>query len=533
MVKKKAEILISIMVVAIAVFLSLNTNRFFYRIDLTENKIYSISRVSRMLFQEIPDQVYITYYISDKLKSLYNFPSQIEDLLNEYAAYSRGKIKVAIQDPVKTGDISRAEALGVYPQQIEVVERDERSYAKVYSGIVIQYLDRHETIPVAARPESLEYDLTSRIRKIVINEERVIGILLGDDDKNFRKDFGRLKADLSSDFTVRELERGKDIPDDVSILFVFGNKDLDEFDLFPIDQFIMKGGRALFAVEGVQIDFYRGLAASKMEESPLLDMLKTYGVEVKRELVLDKYCQNFRIPRQIFGQIMWEILNKYPYWITVAGQFVNMDNPITARFSGLDLYWASPLKLIEYENVTGQWLIRTTPEAWTVKERFETNPERAGILLMMDHETSGQYILAAGLSGIFSSFFVNKQIPGRAGEEMGWNEIIPKSSDARLIIIGDADFASDIYQYTDAVYNMSFVSNSAEWLSNSEDLLEIKTKVSKDMRLNKIQEPERRARSALFTQLFNLVFIPMLVIIFGLVRFFYRRKKSVYYGLEE
>ena len=77
-----------------------------------------------------------------------------------------------------------AESLGVFPQQMEVVERNERTVARVYSGIVINYLDRHETLPLAYRLESLEYELTSKIRGIVTEERRVVGLLSGQDGRN-------------------------------------------------------------------------------------------------------------------------------------------------------------------------------------------------------------------------------------------------------------------------------------------------------------------------------------------------------------
>ena len=527
MEKKKAEIIVLIIILAIAVLLGLNTDRYFFRLDLTEGRIFTISKTSRTLFQEIPDRVYITYFISDKLRYLYNFPMEIEDMLNEYAAFSRGKIKVTVLDPVNSGSVSEAEALGVFPQQIEVIEKDERSFARVYSGIVIQYLDRYETLPVVARTDNMEYDLTSRIRKIVSNEERVVGILIGDSDKSMRENFGSLAATLSGDFTVKEIEKGEDIPDEVNLLLVFGNKDLDEFDLFPVDQFIMKGGRALFAVEGVRVDFSRGWTAGKIEDSPLLDMLSDYGVEVKREQVLDTYSQNFRIPRQFLGQTMWEVLDKYPHWITVAEQFASRDNPVTARFSGLDLYWASPLEPVERENVSAEVLMTTTPEAWTMADHFENHPERATMLLYMDHDTKGQYPLAVALRGSFSSFFKGKGIPTREGEKIEWKEVKESSPETRLIVIGDSEFASEFYQFTDARYNLDFVSQSAEWLSNSEDLLLIKTRATRDMRLNKIRDPEEKWRAAFFAQIFNVVFIPLLVIAFGLARLFYRRKKSI------
>ena len=525
--KKRAEIILFILGLILILLIGLNASRYFTRIDLTENKAFTISRVSRELFRDIPDRVFLTYYVSDKLKSLYAFPFQIEDLLYEYAAYSRGSIKVEVLDPIKAGEQSRAESLGVFPQQIEVIEQDERSFAQVYTGVVIQYLDRYETIPVVSQVETLEYDLTSRIRKIVTEEERSIGILTGDAARQIQKDINTLMASLSVDFDIREIGRGEDIPADIDVLFVLGGRDLDAFDLFPIDQYIMRGGRVLFAVEGMDLDLMRGIVPRKLENTEILSMLEHYGVEVKQAFVLDKYSKNFRVPRQILGQIMWEVIDKYPYWITVANQFVSKDNPITARFQGLDLLWASPLEIIERPGIEAEVLLNTTPEAWIQdQEPFETNPQRAAMLEFMGHDSEGQYPLAVALRGSFSSYFADRRIPVREGEEREWNEVEERGSETRLIVIGDADFASELYQYSGGNYNPEFLANTAEWLSNSEDLLEIKTRVARDTRLNKIQEPGARLRAALFTQVFNLIVVPLAVVVFGILRLVFRRRRA-------
>jgi ABC-2 type transport system permease protein len=530
---KRSQIVVLVLVLAIAVFAGLNSQRYFFRLDLTRNRAYSISRVSKNLFQEIPEQLFITYYVSDKLKSLYPFPAQIEDLLLQYAAFSRGRIKVNVLDPAAAGETAQVESLGIFPQQIEVVEQDELSYATVYTGIIIQYLDRYETLPVVFRLDSLEYDLSSRIRALVQNEKQVIGLLSGDDGRAVTEDFRTAMSILSRDFAVREVARGETIPEDVSVLFVFGNKDLDSFDCFPIDQYIMSGGRALFAVEGVQVDLLRNLEAGRLESSPLLDMLEAYGVRVQREQLLDAYCQNFRLPRQLFGQIMWEVLGKYPHWITVSEQFVSRDNAITARFAGLDLYWASPLELLPRQDVTAETLVRTTPEAWTMADRFETDPQRSESLLYTEHENKGQRVVAAALYGGLPSWFAGRDIPSRAGEERDWETIVPRADETRILVVGDSDFASEIYQYTDAAYNLDFLSNAASWLSNEEDLLEIKTRTTRDMRLNKIQDREARISLAWFTQMFATVLVPLMVIAFGLIRFAVRRKRSIMNKLED
>jgi len=532
--KKRAELILFILGLAIILLAGLNSSQFFTRLDLTANKAFSISPVSKKLFREIPEQVYLTYFVSDKLRKLYSFPGQIEDLLLEYAAYSRGKIRVEVVDPMRGEEAERAQSLGVAAQQIEVVERDQRSLAQVYTGIVIQYLDRHQTIPVAVRVESLEYELTSRIRKAVSGEELVVGILLGDPGRNLRQEFTNMYRAFSDDFRIEEVPAGQDVPADVDVLLVIGNQDLKEFDLFPVDQFLMKGGRALFAVKGVRVDMMRGFLATKIGDNPTLDLLEAYGVRVKRELVLDKYCQNFRLPTQVLGQIMWQVMEKYPYWITVSGQYVAKDNPITARFNGLDLYWASPLEIVAKGNTRAEVLASTTPEGWTAnQEPFDTYPRGGPLLLAQPHENKGSYPLAVSLRGELASYFKGKAIPTREGEKRDWKSIVEQTKDARIIVVGDADFASDLLQFTEASYNMDFLANAVQWLGNSEDLLSIKTRTARDTRLNRIQDPAQRLRAVLSTELITLVLVPLGVIGFGIGRLVYRRKKSFIRAEEE
>ncbi len=524
--KKLKEITILVLVLIIFVLVGLNTNRFFTRIDLTANKEFTISKVSKELFREIPERVNIVYYVSDKLRRLYTFPQRIIDLLNEYAAYSHGKIVVSIIDPTKTGDTATAQSLGVAPQQIEVVEKNERSVAMVYTGIVIEYLDRHETLPVVASTGTLEYELTSKIRRIVKNEHEKVGIIIASPDRTY-DNYRSMVSQLSANFEVSQITPGKSIPSDISLLIVIGDGGFDNYDVYPIDQYLMKGGKILFLVDGIRIDMRNNLKATKIEKSPILDMLKTYGIDVKRELVLDKYNKTFRIPRQLFGQTMWQIIGKYPEWITISSENVSHKNPITARFQGLDLYWASPLVWEKKTGLKAEALIKTTKQAWVMKKKFMTNPYQADMLNYIGTENRGQYTLAYTVSGTFNSFFADKSVPKREGEKTPWakEKKVDKSKKTRIIVVGDSDFPSSLLQYTDAFYNIDFVENCSTWLTNDSDLLTIKTRVVRDMRLNKIQDPKKRITMALLTEVVNVIFVPLLVILYGVFRFLSRKRQ--------
>jgi ABC-type uncharacterized transport system involved in gliding motility auxiliary subunit len=216
------------------------SGRLWFRLDLTKGKLYTISAVSRNLHQDIPDQVRITYYLSDKLKSIHPMPGEIEDLLREYAGFSRGKIQLTVRDPAKAKITSQVEQLGIMPQQIQTMEQDQASVMTVYTGIVIEYLDQIDTLPVVFSLETLEYDLTSRIRSMVRGDTRLLGVMLGDNSKSWNDDYRQLQTTcVQAGYQFRPINPGEDIPETVTVLMVLGGVEtFDEAALYQIDRYI-------------------------------------------------------------------------------------------------------------------------------------------------------------------------------------------------------------------------------------------------------------------------------------------------------
>ena len=525
--KKKREIILFILIIAIVIFTGMNSSQFFFRIDTTSEKAFTISDVSKNIFQEIPEKIHITYYISEKLSSVSQIPRDVQDLLYEYSSYSRGKIDISIIHPEDKALQSQLEELGIYPQQIEVVDRNEKTQALVYSGIVIEYLDTYEVLPFVFRTETLEYDCTSRIRKLLKEEQKTLGILLGNAARSLNREYSLLYQQLSAKFTVLEIRRSEEIPENIDALLVLGSKDLDDFDSYPIDQWLMKGGRAIFCVEGVDVDLQNNLEPKSVGRSSLLSMLAHYGIYVNNDLVLDEFARNFRIPQQMFGNLAWQILGKYPYWIAVVNQNVSKNNIVTSRFTGVDLLWASSINVNEVNGIQYDVLLKTSDKAWTVNDNFNTNPYEAYVLAALKEDKEGQYNLACHASGNFPSYFSGREIPTREGVERDLGKKLDESTGTQIIVFGDSDFASNVIQYSDSTYNMIFIDNFADWLSNDEDLLTIKTRFLRDTRLNKILDPEKRQRVYSFAQTINVFIIPLVIILFSIQRYIRRRRLEV------
>jgi gliding-associated putative ABC transporter substrate-binding component GldG len=511
------------LLVALDIILAfLVSSRFFFRVDLSRNGMYTLSAASKSMVSSLPEPLSITYYVSDTLRSRSLFPSQIEDLLNEYATWSGGRVSVISMDPSRSRQPANVEALGISARQMQVVDRDQVNLATVYSGIVLRYLDRNAALPFVSDLTTLEYDLSSQIRALVANRARIIGVLLGDARKSLGQDYRYLQQELGFQFKVQEVQRGAEVPAEISVLFVIGTRDMDDASTFPVDQFIMRGGKALFAVDPVDVDLASGLVARVNATTAVEDSLAAYGARVPPQIVLDTLNQRISFSVQQ-GRYM---VVPYPAWVSAAARYANSSHPITARFGGLDLYWAAPVEAIQRDGVRAEVLARTSPNSWVMKEPFETNPV---ILQTMKGPTEGstaQSALALALTGTFHSGYAGRTVPVRAGERAPKTPAVEESPPTRIIVVGNAAFASDIVQYTQASYNMSFLSNCAEWLAQEDDLLAIKTRAQADTRLDALADPAAKAAAMRRSIAVNVAIVPVAVIAVGIVRLLRRRRRT-------
>jgi ABC-type uncharacterized transport system involved in gliding motility auxiliary subunit len=531
---KKQTIIITTLSIVAFILAMMVSGRFWLRFDLTRNKAHTISQVSRNLHRELSDPVHITYYVSDRLRTFIPAPGDVEDTLREYAAHSRGRIRLSVSDPVREGRARVVEELGLVPRQVRNIERDQASLITVYSGIVIEYLDRVEVLPWVISTETLEYDLTSRIRSMINNTELSIGIIIGD---SFRilGDFGFLHTTLTNaGYRVRIISPGEEIPDNLPGLFVFGGvEDLDEWALYRIDRYIQLGGRVMFAVKGIYVDIHDTLDARHQNDLGLLDMIVSYGVIVRPELALDRNAlsMQFHVMSPMGGtQIR---IARYPLWIAVLSENGNWEHPVSAGFSGLDLYWASPLELLPPPSVRAVPLVKSSPEAWVMRERFHTNPEIPYLLELDAIETMGTLILGASLTGVFPSFFEGSPKPVREDFPSPGREELPDmpnfAGESRIIVIGDTDFATSMITATQnitrgEVHNLDFLLRIADWLVNDDDIIGIRSRQAQPGRFDRISDPSRRVAAMRFSQIVNVGLIPLLVIVAGLTYASQRRK---------
>jgi ABC-type uncharacterized transport system involved in gliding motility auxiliary subunit len=218
-----------------------------------------------------------------------------------------------------------------------------------------------------------------------------------------------------------------------------------------------------------------------------------------------------------------QTLEPYPHWVSIRRPGTNRENPITARFPGLDLYWPSPISVTADD---AEVLLETSPESWLMQDEFAINPAQPFAFERARAETQGQHVVGVALTGELESHFADGEVPQRDGVERDWSDPVRSTDESRVVVIGDADFASNLIQFTESRYNLEFATNALTWLSNEEDLLQIRTRATRDVRLTAIEDPGLRRTIARVAEVINIYIMPLLVIGYGVLRFMRRRERA-------
>ena len=161
--------------IAAFVLINLISMNYFLRLDLTDNKMYSLSESSKLTINKIDDPLIIDLYFSDDLPGpLKNNKRYIQDVLEEYAAYS-GYINFYFV-PNDENFASKAQGDGIQSQDIQVIENDEVTFKTIFMGMKLRYNGKSEVLPMLGVSAGLEYTLTKSIKKLIDDKQFSLSI---------------------------------------------------------------------------------------------------------------------------------------------------------------------------------------------------------------------------------------------------------------------------------------------------------------------------------------------------------------------
>src|SRR6266511_2821907 len=178
------------------------------RLDLTPGRAFTLSQATRQMLRTLPDLVTIKLFASSALPPEVAFLKRdVDDMLRDYRAAGRGKVKVVAQDPAADSTaLKEARTLGIPPVQFNVLGQAELQVKEGYLGIAVRYADGVKTIPFVQQTNDLEYRLTSNIRALTHAAKPAVafGEITDQAALRGRRSFQALREQLGRNYDVRE-----------------------------------------------------------------------------------------------------------------------------------------------------------------------------------------------------------------------------------------------------------------------------------------------------------------------------------------
>ena len=280
---KKSTIIFSAIIFASVIFLNIIGRNWFVRLDLTDNKMYSLSTSSKSVVEKIDDPFTIKIYFSDQLPGQYgNNRRYLQDILEEYSAYSSGNLRFEFNIPETDEQLAEdAQKYGIQPVQLQVIENDKVEIKKVYMGLVLLYEDKRETIPIIQTSTGLEYEITTKIKKMVESKKSTLGIIsLSEAVSN-----QNLVQTLNERYSVRpNLTLANEVPENIDVLLINGIEDslsLDEES--NLRNFINNGGNVFIGQNRIAVDIQTQQGSPI--QSNIFDILDSYGLSIIKRVI--------------------------------------------------------------------------------------------------------------------------------------------------------------------------------------------------------------------------------------------------------
>ena len=182
------------------------------RLDLTEEKVYTLSDTTRDIAGNLPDIVNISLYASDKLPAqLQPVLRETKDILADYQNFSKGNIRVSIKNPSGDSALAKeAASFGIGSVRFNVISDEQFQVNEGYLGLAVTYGGKHESIPFVDNINDLEYQLTSFIKGLTAEKKSKIGFVSGHGEKSVATDYRALQQELTKQFEIVSVAAGSD-----------------------------------------------------------------------------------------------------------------------------------------------------------------------------------------------------------------------------------------------------------------------------------------------------------------------------------
>ncbi len=549
------QIVIRLTMIWLAVIVFQN---FFFRIDFTEEKRFTLSDNTTQLVSHLKKDLYFEIYLAGDLpygfQKLQKATIEMLDELNDNANVN---IYYELINPNKIGNPKKRNEVysqlikrGLKPFSVKEKTADNSLKQKlIIPGIIVH--DRKQAVPINLLKsvtglsseqnlnhsiESIEYELTQAIRLLQKKAPQIVAFLTGHGELN-QYEVADITASLSQKYQVKRInsEQLKAESNQISALIVAQpRQSFSREEKYHIDQYIMNGGKIMWLVDEVSasMDSLQTQPSTIAFYQPLNieDQLFTYGVRINPNLIMD--IQGALIPVQTSLQNQRPKFTPAPWYYAPLLSPPN-HHPITRRLNVVKANFANSIDLVgENKNIKSTKLLTSSPYTRLEKVPCKISLEIVNKKVSPQFFRAGNRDIAILLEGQFTSAFKN-----RAWSGIQRKTFKAESKPTKMIVISDGDIirnrvrgvgknlkieALGYDRYSRKTYgNRNFILNCVDYLCDNQGWLNLRSREVKLRLLNKAEIQTYR----LWWQSINLLLPLLLLISFGAINYFVRKRK--------
>jgi len=536
-----------ILLLAGLLMLNFASQSIYKRIDLTKDKRYTLSSVTKSIIEKIDKQLIVRVYLEG------DFPTEFKRLQIETRQFleelrsENTNIRIQFINPDDQRE--RLIKAGMIPSQLTVEEDGKLSNAIIFPWAEIDFNKKTSIVSLLPNGavqsqedqlenavENLEFSFSNAINSLLRKKPKKIAVLSG----NGQLEDIQLYSILSEVSNKHRL--AKFTLDSVEKNAVKSLKDLQNFDLaiiakptesftekekLVLDQFIIKGGKTLWMLENVQADTDSLFSTGKMLAYPrdlnLTDFFFSYGVRINSTLIQDLYAAKIPLATGNIGdQTQFQNLNWF-YHPLVNG---NPNHPITKNTAPVRLRFANQIDTLQNNIKKTPLLVSSlltkktgTPTIIELQSIAEEPKEK--------EYTSGYQLFSVLLEGEFSSMYNNRVKP------FDLNNFSAKSNPNKMVIISDGDLARNqikkgqpydlsLDKWTGEQFgNKEFLLNAVDYLLDDSGLIKLRNKT---LQIN-LLDKQKAYKEKTYWQAINIVLPILILFAFGIGFQYWRKKK--------
>ena len=500
------------------------------RWDMTDDKHYSLSEASKALLRSTDAPIEVTVLLDGNLNAGFRrLKKATEETIEELGVYSDMKVSKDSKD--------LKDSLGLSPIIIHEREQNGKTaQTAVYPYALMSYKGRKAVVTLLkntrglsgeenlnASIEQLEFAFMEALHLLQQTETPRVAILEGHGEpdeahtydlmaalsKYYQVDRGVIDVRSETANAVRSEIDAHVLDGYKAVIVAAPQKAFSDAERFIIDQYIMRGGTVLWAIDGVQLSEQvlqqEGFTPVLALDLGLTEMLFRYGVRVNPALVQDVQC--LPIPVNVSNDPQQPNLQPMP-WTFAPLLLTSQGSPITRNMGQVMSTFVSPIDAVGGEDGIEKRVLLATSTA----SRVTATPGEVNLSDMNPDMSTFRYQyvpVAVSLEGAFSSAYAHRMVPEGitvSGEGLAESDIIKQGVKTRQVVIGSGSVLMNEMQknqplpmgydrYSGMQFsNRDFIVNAILWLTDSEGLIGLREKSVALRLLNDKRAHDERAK---------------------------------------